>query len=472
VQSRSRKPWVGVLIVMLAVLLAVLGYLAVGSGRQYVADRAFRPIVVPAPTAPSGRAADALAAATSTPQSQTATAQPPEPTPAGVAGALAAGLGNPALGPSLAAAVVDASSASVLWQQRTDAAVAPASTSKLLTAAAILSLHKATDQFTTSVVAGSQPGLVVLVGGGDPTLSAAASGRPTVYQQAARVSDLAATVRRSLGGARVQQVVVDDSLFTGPLTAPGWGPDDAPSDYASPITAVMVDGGRDVPSAVRRSAEPDLAAGRALAAALGAADVVRGTAPAGARVLGTVRSAPLSRLVEQMLSESDNVIAEVLARRVAITSHRPASFAGGAAAIGATLAPLGIGVGNGMKDGSGLSVLDRLPSAALSQVLVKSVDPAHPELHPIIGGLSVAGWSGTLVEQDRFTGTARIGQGTVRAKTGSLTGVSALSGVVTDADGRLLVFSFVADKVPSADPVPSRTGIDNLVAALAGCGCR
>jgi D-alanyl-D-alanine carboxypeptidase/D-alanyl-D-alanine-endopeptidase (penicillin-binding protein 4) len=334
----------------------------------------------------------------------------------------------------------------------------------------VLTVRQATDRFTTRVVAGSQPGVVVLVGGGDPTLSAARAGKPTRYAEAARITDLAARVRASLAGAPVDQVIVDDSAFTGPATAPGWDPADTPSSYASLITATMVDGGRDAPDDEIRSAEPDLAAGNALAAELGGAAVSRGSAPAGAKVLGQVRSAPVSVLIEQMVGPSDNVIAEVLARQVAIATHRPASFEGAAAAVSASLASAGIKIGDGMVDGSGLSVQDRIPAAALSATLLAAVDGEQSRLRPLLSGLSIAGWDGTLLDEHRFSGSASIAAGAVRAKTGTLTGVSGMAGLVTDADGRLLVFSFVADQAPFQDP--SRVAVDNLVAALVRCGCR
>jgi len=74
--------------------------------------------------------------------------------------------------------------------------------------------------------------------------------------------------------------------------------------------------------------------------------------------------------------------------------------------------------------------------------------------------------------QSRYTGGARIGQGAVRAKTGTLDGVSAEAGIVTDADGRRLVIAFVADHVPAGGTEAARTALDNIGAVLAGCGCR
>jgi hypothetical protein len=64
---------------------------------------------------------------------------------------------------------------------------------------------------------------------------------------------------------------------------------------------------------------------------------------------------------------------------------------------------------------------------------------------------------------------ASAGRGVVRAKTGTLTGVSSLAGITTDADGRLLVFAFMSN-----DVIPSvvRPRLDAIAAALSRCGCR
>jgi D-alanyl-D-alanine carboxypeptidase/D-alanyl-D-alanine-endopeptidase (penicillin-binding protein 4) len=474
VTSPAAKQTRVVLLIMLALLLVVGGYFVIGAARQYQADRSFHPIKIPAIEPAPAAAAAALDELVAAPAALPPATEAPQPTPAGVSSALASALAAPGLGSQVSVEVFDASTATVLLDQSGGEIVTPASTAKLLVAAAILTVHKPTDRFVTTVVAGSSPGTVVLVGGGDPTLSAAPAGQPTPCAGASRISDLAAEVKASLGGQSVTHVVVDNSVFSGPTTAPGWATDDAPSTYASPITGTMVDGGRGTPTCDPqdlRSGTPDLAAGQALAAALAGAAVSRGTAPAGAKVLGEVQSAPVIRLVEQMLTESDNVIAEVLTRQVAIAAHKPGSFADGAAAVSAALRPLGIEVGSGMKDGSGLSSQDRLPAKALASVLLKAFDPQHLQLRPIVAGLSVAGWDGTLLEQHRFSAANRA-YGVVRAKTGSLpaAGVHALAGIVTDVDGRPLVFAFVADHAAAEDS--ARVALDNLAATLAGCGCR
>src|SRR4051795_10012748 len=121
-----------------------------------------------------------------------------------------------------------------------------------------------------------------------------------------------------------------------------------------------------------RGGQPGLDAGSALADALGArgATVVLGEAPAGAKTLATVHSAPVSRLVEQALSMSDNMLAEALARQVAIARKLPASFEGSAQAVIGALTDAKIDVsGVTLNDGSGLSRDDRVPASVLTAVV-------------------------------------------------------------------------------------------------------
>jgi D-alanyl-D-alanine carboxypeptidase/D-alanyl-D-alanine-endopeptidase (penicillin-binding protein 4) len=238
------------------------------------------------------------------------------------------------------------------------------------------------------------------------------------------------------------------------------------------VYPLMIDGGLPADGGVIRSAEPDLEAGRALARLLGVPDVpvTRGTAPAGAAQLGSVDSAPMLDLVEQMLKLSDNVIAELLGREVARRSQHPASFAGAAAAVTAQIARLGVRAGISLKDASGLSVQDRIAPAALTAVLRAIASGAHPGLGNIVNAMPVAGWDGTLANRYQV-GSAKAAAGRTRAKTGSLTGVTTLAGLVRDATGRLLVFAFLADAVAG----PEETGapaLDAAAGALARCGCR
>ena len=459
---RPRVSWLWVVLgAVVALVLAAGAFVGGFAATREVRDQIATP--TPTPSIPA-----ALANATDAPRRPTGTPTGIPAQPAAVAKALAPALKDAALGSKVYGEVVDATTGDVLYGTGQATPVTPASTAKLLTAAAVLLTRGGDYRIATTVVTDGT-GTVVLVGAGDPTLTSAAPGKDGAYADAARLSDLAAQVKKA--GVPVSRIVVDDSLFTGLPASPAWAQSDIPSDYAAPITAALADGGRDTPGAVIRSLTPDLAAGSRLAALLGSPDlpVTRGTAPVGARTIGTVRSAPVSTLVAQMLQTSDNVIAECLARQVALATHGQPSFTGAAAAVRTTLAGAGVDPGTGLLDGSGLAATDRVSTASLTAVLRLAAGNDHPELHALVAGLPVAAWTGTLTDRYLSGSTAR-GAGVVRAKTGTLTGVSSLAGLVHDADGRLLAFAFIADKVPAT--APAEAALDHIAAALSACGCR
>jgi len=133
-----------------------------------------------------------------------------------------------------------------------------------------------------------------------------------------------------------------------------------------------------------------------------------------------------------------------------------------------TLRRLGISLpGATLQDGSGLSRHDRLDAETLVRVLQTASSPDHPELRSVVTGLPVAAYDGSL--GDRFGHSP--GRGLVRAKTGTLTGTSALAGLTTDARGRVLVFAFVSNHVRYAESLDTRAALDRLASALAGCRC-
>jgi D-alanyl-D-alanine carboxypeptidase/D-alanyl-D-alanine-endopeptidase (penicillin-binding protein 4) len=464
---RVRYAWLVLLVIVVAAAALAAGgagFVLTRDARQHRAD-ADRPTPPPTPRL--------LQQAAAAPGGDSARAPAPLPRAAALARELDKALGAPALGGPVLAEVVDAQTGTALYRRQARTGGAPASVAKLLTAVAALTAYPAGHRFDTRVLAGGS-GTIVLVGGGDPTLSGAAAGKPNPYAGAARVSGLAAQLRAR--HADVRRIVVDTGLFTGASISPDWVPEDVPSSYASPITALMVDGGRDSPAAPIRSADPALAAGRALAAALGepSLPVAHGAAPRGARQLAVVHSAPLLELVTQMLQFSDNVIAECLGRQVAIARHRAASFSGAVSAIRAELASLGVPTGSGMRDASGLAAADRLSPATIAAVLHLIAGPARPSLHAIVTALPVASWSGTLADRYLPGSTGAAGAGVVRAKTGTLTGVSTVAGLVHDRSGRLLAFVFLADRVPRGEAATraAEAALDHAAATLAGCGCR
>ncbi|GFG74179.1 D-alanyl-D-alanine carboxypeptidase/D-alanyl-D-alanine-endopeptidase [Mycobacterium botniense] len=411
-------------------------------------------------------------AATAAPGVVPVTATAPVPTEEGLATTLAAHLADPNLG-RLGGRVSDALTGKQLWQQQSDMPMQPASTNKVLTAAAALLTLDREARVTTRVVAADQarqPGVVVLVGGGDPTLSAAPPDQASWYPGAARISDLADQVRRS--GIRPTAVQVDTSAFSGPTMAPGWDPADIDGGDVAPIESVMLDGGRIQPATVdsTRSHTPALDAGRALAIALGVdpATVRTGVAPAAARELAAVHSAPLIERLGQMMSVSDNVMAECIGREVAAAMHRPRSFAGAVDAVISRLTTAHIDTtGAALVDSSGLSVDNRLTAKTLDEVMQAAAGPGQPALRPLLDLLPVAGGSGTLSDRFLEPGSNGDAAGWLRAKTGSLTGINALAGVVTDSSGRVLTFAFISN---DAGPT-GRAALDALAARLRTCGC-
>ncbi len=393
------------------------------------------------------------------------------PSPAGLAATLSAVAADPNLG-TLGARVTDAATGRELWQVAADLPLVPASTNKVLTAAAALLTLDRQARISTRVVAGSQnaQGPIVLVGAGDPALSAAPPGVDTWYRGSARISDLVEQVRRS--GVTPTAVQVDTSAFSGPTLAQGWDPADVDNGDIAPIESVMIDAGRIQPSTVnsRRSHTPALDAGRELAKALGLdpGAVTIAKAPSGARQLAVVQSAPLVQRLGEMMDHSDNVMAECIAREVAAAINRPQSFAGAADAVTNRLATAHVDTtGAALLDSSGLSVDDHLTAKTLDGVVQAAAGPDQPALRALLDLLPIAGGSGTLADRFLDAGTNQGPAGWLRAKTGSLTAVNSLAGVVTDRSGRVLTFAFLSN---AAGP-NGRNAMDALATKLWSCGC-
>jgi serine-type D-Ala-D-Ala carboxypeptidase/endopeptidase (penicillin-binding protein 4) len=413
------------------------------------------------------------------------------PTSSGLQSALTGPLSASALGPQVSAVVTDPATGKVLWSQEPDQPQTPASTTKLVTSAAALAALGPDATFTTKVVRGTTQNSVILVGGGDPTL--AVHPYPAgQYPRPATLAGLAATTARALK-ARGQSTVslrYDATLYTGPDLAPGWPAAYVSTGNVTPISALEVDQGRlttagapeddDDPYNLRaRISDPAGMAAAAFAALLAADGIhVTGTpatqkAGPNAETLASTQSPPLSAIVQQMLEESNNVIAENLARQVALKNNQPASYSGAAAAVTAELSRLGISTsGLHLVDGSGLSPLDKIAPATLVRTL--QLATSNQKIRPLLAGLPVAGFSGTLsAGQSVFAGIGGPALGSVRAKTGNLDTVTTLAGLATDRAGRTLAFAFMADKIPAAGLLrTAANAIDDAAAALANCGCR
>ncbi|MCC3275798.1 MULTISPECIES: D-alanyl-D-alanine carboxypeptidase/D-alanyl-D-alanine endopeptidase [unclassified Arthrobacter] len=386
---------------------------------------------------------------------------------------------------SFHAVVSDALTGTVLYERGGSTGLAPASNLKVLTAAAALSAMDADTRFATTVLAGEEPGTVVLRGGGDVLLTAGASSPDTVAGRAglATLAQRTAAALTADGTGSPVRVRVDDTLFTGPALSDAWGAADVEAGEIAPVHALAVSSAwaEEGTGPGPRVDDAALAAAQsyrdALAEALAPAGIdvepvaERGTAPADAAALAEVRSAPLAEQVDYMLLNSDNYLAEALARLTASATGRDASFAGGIEAVQAEIAELGVDTSAMvLGDTNGLSAETSVSAAQLTSLMRILLTTSDPDLRSVAGGLPVAALSGTLA--GRYDEAADSGAaGIVRAKTGTLLAVTALSGYATDADGRVLVFTFVATGL-DGNTMAARDAVDAAAAVLAGCGCR
>lgn len=375
----------------------------------------------------------------------------------------------PALG-SLKAGAIDAyaSSEQPEWGQGADRALMPASTTKLLTAAAVLKVFGPDHRFATSVVADGDR--IVLVGGGDPQLTSFPS-PPTGNASLVRLARVTAQ-RLQEAGAGAVTLGYDDSLFAPPQKAPFWGPDYLRIGVVAPISALSTDGGRRNPPASPRAQRPAAVAARQFANLLSARGVVieSGPLPAAARgeEIAQVQSPPLADLVEHMLLVSDNTEADILAHHVGKEVLDDPTFNGGARATLQVLEELGIDVsGIVLQDGSGLARANRITPNQLLAVLRAAMQTDPGQLWPVYTGLPVAGFDGSLTY--RFSSpSSRPGRGNATGKTGTLTGTSTLAGLVSDRDGRLLTYALMSNNVSQW---AASGAIDEVVARVAGCRC-
>ncbi|WP_226346469.1 D-alanyl-D-alanine carboxypeptidase [Agilicoccus flavus] len=432
----------------------------------------------------------------------------PMPDPGVLAATLTPLLAAPALGPGASISVRDAATDTPLLGVRATRPGAPASSTKVVTAAAVVAGSSPTDRFTTRVVEGPASAgnrVVVLVAGGD-NLLATGAGTPGAVAGRAGLADLAAGVARSLRAgdgpagqsspaasptasssstptapARRVTVVLDDRHARGPALAPGWAPGDVAVGITGPVAMLGLATDRAIPGRPA-SADPAMRAAAAFRAALAAAlarhgvavapAVARGAAPAGAATLASVDSAPVVDVLALALDESDNDLTESVARWACARNGAPVTFAGCAGWVRSRAVALGLPqAGLRLLDTSGLTRGTTVPADTLARTVTLATTGAEPNLARVLARSPVAGLSGTLADRYR-SGPSRAGAGVVRAKTGTLTGVSTLTGTVVSKDGRLLAFSIVADSAPPSGTLAARAALDRVATTLAACGCR
>ncbi|MEO6628609.1 MAG: D-alanyl-D-alanine carboxypeptidase/D-alanyl-D-alanine-endopeptidase [Aquihabitans sp.] len=387
--------------------------------------------------------------------------------------ALLTGLnGVVALSPPDTCLRVDVGGAPV-FSHASDLPLIPASTQKLVTAAVALDVLGADHRFRTPAVsappvAGVVNGDLALVGSGDPLLTTVAyafarrigADQPVTNFDSLADQVVAAGVKRITG-----RVVGDESRYDSLRAVPTWPPRYSEQNQIGPLSALSVDDGyrlepraEDQEPLRVRSVDPAADAAATFSALLQSRGVVvdggsaAGRAPAGAVEVASVESAPLSKAVRQMLEQSDNGTAELLARELGVAQGGAGTTAAGASVIQRRATELGlITKGPQIVDGSGLDRGNR----ATCDELIAVLNAGGGSNGAIATSLPIAGRTGTL--KGRFRGTAA--QDRLRAKTGSLNDVTALAGYVAMADGQTATFAYIANGPQADDP---RKGQDFL----------
>lgn len=375
--------------------------------------------------------------------------------------------------------VLNADTDEVLYQFGANPTVPMASVMKVITAATALKVLGPDARLTTRVVAGASPGSVVLIGGGDPTLSA---GNGSVYSGAPTMTDLAeqtiaAYQAANPEGEPITNLIVDVSMFpVDDAWHSSWPKSERTDGYQPLIVPLMVDGDRNNPSKATsaRSTDPVGKAAQTFVNALKEAEggdedyditITFGSAPSNAAKLASVSSQPVSTLVKQMLPNSDNTLAELLLRAVSVKLGLGGTASSLQQAVVSTMKTLDIDMSDGtFIDGSGESPNIRINPATLATLLDTIFGDAG-DLSTIAKSLPIAGESGTL--SGRFEGDAAVARGNVIAKTGWINGVYALAGQITAADGTKLMAIVVAQGSVKEN---AKAAIDNVFAGAYTCG--
>ena len=451
------------LVAALATIVAASA-IAVGAGRSGGGEKAnaaaVRQVVVPPPVTATPTTETTVAApppvtvssSTSTTVTTAQVAAPP--TTAAPRPAVAKAPAPPPLPATLTAALQEAMAGvngclmvqddeggpKTLFDLGSGSAFVPASSQKVLVAAAVLSRLGPDYRYETKVVASRPPQDGVLekawlVGGGDPYLAtpeyaAYLSTKPRtvdtpVTHLTALADELVALGVRSIPAG----LHTDETRYPPQRSVPTWKPSYISEAEVGSLGALTVNEGL-AGWGPNQKVTPDPAASTAIA--LGKLLTDRGVSlpdPAGAAdapsdgvVVATVRSAPLGEILGAMLRASDNYAAEMLVKELDRNFDGPGLTAGGTARVVEELRRLGVPMdGVHLNDGSGLDTGNRATCAALLGTLDLARKPAFALLD---SGLAIAGRTGTLSK--RYVGTPA--EFVLAAKTGWINGCAAMVG--------------------------------------------
>lgn len=368
-------------------------------------------------------------------------------------------LANPHVGSDIGLVVIDAGTGTLVSSHNADRLMLPASNMKIVTAVDALETMGADAKFHTFVRTGATSNDVILQGGGDPLLSSS------------DLRQLAATAAESLPHDAKVTVHVDTNLFPASRRGPGWTTQYLP--YVAAPVVPLARLGEYSPDPAGNAAKVFVSALRDNGVHARLGDGADAADDAG--VIADASPHTVADAVALMLRESENNVAEILYRQVALATGHPATWQGAHAAAHETLTKLGIDDGSmQLLDGSGLSRKDRVSPRFLSDVLRLARITKADTFAPMFAAdaLPVSGKSGTLSSRfGRFTtNQSKCARGDVHAKTGSLFDTTALSGIADTVSGGERVFSILVNHRPAKySALSTRQVLDGLTATITGC---
>lgn len=334
---------------------------------------------------------------------------------------------------------------------RQDNAFIPASTQKIVTAAVALETLGGDYRFTTSVLAtGFESGAaqdLYFLGGGDPVIVR------NEYVATEKFPTFNGTSLESLADALVNAglksvsgaIVGVDSRYDQIRFLDAW-PTSFNAVEAGPLGALVVNDGA-VIGAPMKPDNPAVAAATELRTLLAARGVYvpqqsryEQVVPNNATQIASVQSAPLTAIVKEMLVNSDNNTAESLVKELGFVKKKAGTTSAGLAVIQDQLAEWKLPTASTVADGSGLSSNNRTSCANL-MFLLGRFEESFPDL------MAVAAQTGTL--RNVFEGTSMADR--LVGKTGTLTGIKALSGYLPLQGNSPVRFTLIMN----------RNGIDN-----------
>lgn len=376
---------------------------------------------------------------------------------------------------------MNASTGQVYANIRGDEQTPSASVMKVVTAAAALNVLDTAYVASTRVyMVPDQPGVVVIKGGGDHTLSRLNSPSYSTYKRPPKLASLAAQVLKVWPSLQpINKIILDDTYFDKPTWNNAWKDSDRTNGYISLITALQVDSDRANPDLTSkkysgtRSKDPVISAGNYFKKALGtlaaSATLEVAETPASAIEVGRVQSQQMSVWLDHALKYSDNTETEMIARHTLRMAGYETLFTDIQPMVKREFSKLGIDTKKlVMLDGSGLAQGNRVTAKMIATLMAQATKP-ESVLNPMISYLPVSGVSGTLAT--RFNGSNKNARGYVHAKSGFIPGLYSLAGVVYAKDGTAISFAgFARSQAGKTVGYGARNALDTLADRLFECG--